>query len=234
MMGLVAAGMGISILPESLKRLPLDGLKFVPLRDPRAETAVWLAKRWDDRSSLVRHLFQQASRLKSKDVAPGTGAAPQTGATKRTRRARRRVSRARDPSRKPSSDEGRRSLRPTGRIRAELRRCAPQAAPRIGGTGLAIPKANRHSRHFELAQQRINRSAHRVSLLQMVELDDLIQVEHRRNRNAVPFQPLQAILARADRGQPSFQDLLEQVVVVTPELALANRESLSSSGISKA
>src|SRR5215510_11696351 len=46
MMGLVAAGMGVSILPESLKRLPLAGLKFVPLRDPKAHTAVWLAKRW--------------------------------------------------------------------------------------------------------------------------------------------------------------------------------------------
>ena len=87
MMGLVAAGMGISILPESLKRLPLDGLKFVPLREPKAQTAVWLAKRWDDRSSLVRHLFQQASRLKAKGSA---GAEPTKGAErkKRTRKPR--------------------------------------------------------------------------------------------------------------------------------------------------
>jgi DNA-binding transcriptional LysR family regulator len=88
MMGLVAAGMGISILPESLKRLPLDGLKFVPLREARAETAVWLAKRWDDRSFLARSLFQQASRLKSKASPQGTGAAPAAGAEKK-RRARK-------------------------------------------------------------------------------------------------------------------------------------------------
>jgi DNA-binding transcriptional LysR family regulator len=82
MMGLVAAGMGISILPESLKRLSLDGLKFVPLREPKAQTAVWLAKRWDDRSSLVRHLFQQTSRLKFKG---STGAEPTQGTEKKKR-----------------------------------------------------------------------------------------------------------------------------------------------------
>jgi DNA-binding transcriptional LysR family regulator len=66
MMGLVAAGIGVSILPASLERLSFEGLKFVPLRDPKAQTAVWLAKRWEDRSMLVRHLFQAAARLKPK------------------------------------------------------------------------------------------------------------------------------------------------------------------------
>ncbi len=88
MMGLVAAGMGISILPESLKRLPLDGLNFVPLREPKAQTAVWLAKRWNDRSSLVRHLFQQATRLKQKTPTDGTGPEPTEGKGK-TKRARK-------------------------------------------------------------------------------------------------------------------------------------------------
>lgn len=87
MMGLVAAGMGISILPESLKRLPLDGLKFVPLREPKAQTAVWLAKRWDDRSSLVRHLFQRGSRLKPKSP---TGAEPAEGSERKNRARRSR------------------------------------------------------------------------------------------------------------------------------------------------
>ena len=66
MMGLVAAGIGVSILPASLERLSFEGLKFVPLHDPKAQTAVWLAKRWEDRSTLVRHLFQAATRLKPK------------------------------------------------------------------------------------------------------------------------------------------------------------------------
>jgi len=65
MMGLVAAGIGISILPASLERLSFDGLSFRPLQDPKAQTAVWLAKRWDDRSTLVRHFFQAATRRKS-------------------------------------------------------------------------------------------------------------------------------------------------------------------------
>lgn len=90
MMGLVAAGMGISILPESLKRLSLDGLKFVPLRELKAETAVWLAKRWDDRSFLTRHLFQQASRLKPKASPQGPGAEPAEGTDKKRRAPRRR------------------------------------------------------------------------------------------------------------------------------------------------
>jgi DNA-binding transcriptional LysR family regulator len=73
MMGLVAAGIGISILPSSLEPLSLKSLKFVPLRDPKAQTAVWLAKRWDDRSALARHLFQQAARLKPRAGATGVG-----------------------------------------------------------------------------------------------------------------------------------------------------------------
>ncbi|MET3840653.1 LysR substrate-binding domain-containing protein [Bradyrhizobium sp. OAE829] len=73
MMGLVAAGIGISILPASLERLSFEGLIFKSLREPKAQTAVWIAKRWDDRSSLVRQLFQAAARLKSKDDVPPAG-----------------------------------------------------------------------------------------------------------------------------------------------------------------
>lgn len=60
MMGLVAAGIGISILPASIKQLSFEGLSFIPLQEPEAQTAVWLVKRWEDRSPLVRHLFQAA------------------------------------------------------------------------------------------------------------------------------------------------------------------------------
>jgi DNA-binding transcriptional LysR family regulator len=85
MMGLVAAGIGVSILPASLERLSFEGLKFVPLRDPKAQTAVWLAKRWEDRSTLVRHLFQAATRPKQKG---GTTVAPAAEPTGKRRRAR--------------------------------------------------------------------------------------------------------------------------------------------------
>lgn len=71
MMGLVAAGIGISILPASLERLSFEGLRFRPLRDAKAQTAVWLVKRGDDRSTLVRNLFQAAAVLTR--VGKGTG-----------------------------------------------------------------------------------------------------------------------------------------------------------------
>ncbi len=65
MMGLVAAGIGVSILPASLERLSFEGLRFRPLREAKAQTAVWLVKRGDDRSMLVRNLFQAAAALKT-------------------------------------------------------------------------------------------------------------------------------------------------------------------------
>jgi DNA-binding transcriptional LysR family regulator len=86
MMGLVAAGIGISILPASLERLSFEGLKFVPLRDPKAQTAVFLAKRWDDRSALVRHLFQAATRLRPKNEVIEFGAGGATPKRGRNRK----------------------------------------------------------------------------------------------------------------------------------------------------
>jgi DNA-binding transcriptional LysR family regulator len=83
MMGLVAAGIGISILPASLERLSFKGLAFIPLQEPKAQTAVWLAKRGDDRSTLVRHLFQAAGRLRQE--APAPAPADQQGKVRRRR-----------------------------------------------------------------------------------------------------------------------------------------------------
>jgi DNA-binding transcriptional LysR family regulator len=80
MMGLVAAGIGVSILPASLERLSFEGIRFVPLRDPKAQTAVWLAKRWDDRSTLARQFFQAATRLKKNEA---TEAGPAEATAKR-------------------------------------------------------------------------------------------------------------------------------------------------------
>ena len=68
MIGLVAAGIGVSILPASLERISFKGVRFLSLRDPKAQTAVWLAKRWDDRSTLVRQFFQAATRLKKNEA----------------------------------------------------------------------------------------------------------------------------------------------------------------------
>jgi DNA-binding transcriptional LysR family regulator len=96
MMGLVAAGIGISILPASLERLSFKGIKFVSLSEPKAQTAVWLAKRVDDRSTLVRQFFQAAMRLKSKNNE-AMEAEPTEPASKRRRGSKRTI----DPAQRP-------------------------------------------------------------------------------------------------------------------------------------
>lgn len=40
--GLVSAGLGVSILPASFGRVKLDGVKYLPLAEPQAQTEVWL------------------------------------------------------------------------------------------------------------------------------------------------------------------------------------------------
>ncbi|VTR30070.1 Ben and cat operon transcriptional regulator [Serratia fonticola] len=40
--GLVAAGLGISILPMSFGRVKIDGVTYLPLAEPEAMTEVWL------------------------------------------------------------------------------------------------------------------------------------------------------------------------------------------------
>ncbi|CAI0690237.1 Ben and cat operon transcriptional regulator [Serratia entomophila] len=40
--GLVAAGLGVSILPASFSRVRIDGVKYLPLAEPDAVTEVWL------------------------------------------------------------------------------------------------------------------------------------------------------------------------------------------------
>lgn len=51
--GLVAAGSGISVLPSSFEIIRLDGVCYRPLADPEANTALLLAQRRDDASPLV-------------------------------------------------------------------------------------------------------------------------------------------------------------------------------------
>jgi DNA-binding transcriptional LysR family regulator len=40
--GLVSAGLGVSILPASFSRLKIDGVNYLPLAEPEATTEVWL------------------------------------------------------------------------------------------------------------------------------------------------------------------------------------------------
>ena len=51
--GLVAAGLGVSILPASCERIRVGHISYVPLADPAAMSEVHVVRRRDDRSPLV-------------------------------------------------------------------------------------------------------------------------------------------------------------------------------------
>ncbi|MGV8211136.1 LysR substrate-binding domain-containing protein, partial [Pseudomonas aeruginosa] len=48
--GLVSAGLGVSILPASFRRTRVDGVVYRTLSDPEATTAVWLVRRQNEGS----------------------------------------------------------------------------------------------------------------------------------------------------------------------------------------
>ncbi len=52
--GLVSAGLGVSVLPASFKRMRIDGVVYRTLLDADAVTAVWLAQRREDVSAMAR------------------------------------------------------------------------------------------------------------------------------------------------------------------------------------
>ncbi|WP_049621187.1 LysR family transcriptional regulator [Frateuria defendens] len=56
--GLVAAGMGVSILPATCSHIQVDGVRFVPLADPLAISEVHVAHRRDEHSPLVAQFVQ--------------------------------------------------------------------------------------------------------------------------------------------------------------------------------
>ncbi|PWK85290.1 LysR substrate-binding domain-containing protein [Fulvimonas soli] len=51
--GLVAAGLGVSILPASCERIRVPGVRFVPLADPASMSEIHVVHRRDERSPLV-------------------------------------------------------------------------------------------------------------------------------------------------------------------------------------
>lgn len=52
--GLVAAGLGVSVLPASYQRMRIDGVVYRPLLDPAAVSAVWLVQRKNQRSPMAK------------------------------------------------------------------------------------------------------------------------------------------------------------------------------------
>jgi DNA-binding transcriptional LysR family regulator len=61
--GLVAAGCGVSVLPASFDRIRLDGVKYRSIEDAAATTSLLLARRSDDASPLVKAFVELATEI---------------------------------------------------------------------------------------------------------------------------------------------------------------------------
>ncbi|MCO2660902.1 LysR family transcriptional regulator [Pseudomonas aeruginosa] len=60
--GLVSAGLGVSILPASFRRTRVDGVGYRTLSDPEATTAVWLVRRQNEGSPLALSFIDLVTR----------------------------------------------------------------------------------------------------------------------------------------------------------------------------
>ena len=60
--GLVSAGVGVSILPASFRRTRVDGVVYRTLSDPEATTAVWLVRRQNEGSPLALSFIDLVTR----------------------------------------------------------------------------------------------------------------------------------------------------------------------------
>lgn len=58
--GLVAAGMGVSVLPSPFKSMHMEGVAYRPLDDAAATTSLQLAQRIDEKSLLVEAFVREA------------------------------------------------------------------------------------------------------------------------------------------------------------------------------
>jgi DNA-binding transcriptional LysR family regulator len=64
-LGLVSAGMGVAIVPESITALRVDGVRYLPVRgadDSSPTTGIYLVQRKHERSSVVERFVEQLRR----------------------------------------------------------------------------------------------------------------------------------------------------------------------------
>ena len=62
--GLVSAGLGVSVLPASFQRMRIDGVVYRTLLDPDADTAVWLVQRREPGSAMAGAFVELLTRKK--------------------------------------------------------------------------------------------------------------------------------------------------------------------------
>lgn len=61
--GLAAAGVGVSIVPEALRHIHAEGARFIPLSDAEARMVLAVAHRADDQRPAIRHFLDEVSRF---------------------------------------------------------------------------------------------------------------------------------------------------------------------------
>jgi len=72
LIGLVATGLGVTVLPGSFGRMRIDGVVYRTLLDSGASTAVWLVRRRDEASPLVRRFAELLEREAGEAALPTT------------------------------------------------------------------------------------------------------------------------------------------------------------------
>ena len=70
--GLVSAGMGVSVLPSSYEHINVEGVAYVPLQDAGAESGIHMVQRRDEHSPLVAEFARMLQVKVAREVAaPG-------------------------------------------------------------------------------------------------------------------------------------------------------------------
>jgi DNA-binding transcriptional LysR family regulator len=86
-MGLVAAGLGVAIVPSSLQSIKIADVVFVPLEDPEAVATLYVAYRSNDESPRVRAFADLVVRV----CSPAASHSRKGGKSVPTERQRRRT-----------------------------------------------------------------------------------------------------------------------------------------------
>lgn len=63
--GLAAAGIGVSIVPEAMRRIQVEGARFIPIADPFATMVLAVAHRSDDKRPAVQHFLTEVTAFGS-------------------------------------------------------------------------------------------------------------------------------------------------------------------------
>jgi DNA-binding transcriptional LysR family regulator len=67
--GLAAAGLGVSVVPEAMRRIHVDGARFVPLTEADATMVLAVAHRMGDSRAAIRHFLDAVTAYRPHETA---------------------------------------------------------------------------------------------------------------------------------------------------------------------